>query len=73
MGYLRAGSNYTAGVSVFNLRGAAASRNEGTGLGLAVVKRVISQHGGSITAANTNGAVFEIRLPRKQKKVNDEQ
>ena len=48
------------------------SRNEGTGLGLAVVKRIIGQHGGSIDAGNDNGAVFEIRLPRKQKRVNDE-
>lgn len=31
VGYLRAGDNYTAGVSVFNLRGAAGSRNEGVG------------------------------------------
>ncbi|WP_334178126.1 porin [Pseudoxanthomonas sp.] len=31
VGYLRAGENYTAGVSVFNLRGAAATRNEGVG------------------------------------------
>ena len=31
VGYLRAGENYTAGVSVFNLRGAANSRNEGVG------------------------------------------
>jgi len=31
VGYLRAGDNYTAGLSVFNLRGAAASRNEGVG------------------------------------------
>ncbi len=32
VGYLRAGENYTAGLSVFNLRGAAASRNEGAGV-----------------------------------------
>jgi len=32
VGYLRAGDNYTAGLSVFNLRGAAASRNEGMGV-----------------------------------------
>ncbi|MBD9435527.1 porin [Pseudoxanthomonas sp. PXM03] len=31
VGYLRAGENYTAGVSVFNLRGAAGARNEGVG------------------------------------------
>lgn len=32
VGYLRAGDNYTAGLSVFNLRGAATTRNEGTGV-----------------------------------------
>lgn len=31
VGYLRAGSNYTAGLSVFNLRGASGTRNEGVG------------------------------------------
>lgn len=31
IGYQRAGSNYTAGATVFNLRGAAGSRNEGMG------------------------------------------
>ena len=31
VGYLRAGSNYTAGFSAFNLRGASGSRNEGVG------------------------------------------
>lgn len=32
VGYLRAGDNYTAGLSVFNLRDAAATRNEGVGV-----------------------------------------
>jgi len=32
VGYLRAGTNYTAGLSVFNLRGAAGPRNEGMGV-----------------------------------------
>jgi phosphate-selective porin OprO/OprP len=31
VGYLRAGSNYTAGFSAFNLRGASGARNEGVG------------------------------------------
>ncbi|MCA1714148.1 MAG: OprO/OprP family phosphate-selective porin, partial [Gammaproteobacteria bacterium] len=31
VGYLRAGDNYTAGATVFNLRNAAGSRNEGAG------------------------------------------
>jgi len=32
VGYLRSSDNYTAGLSVFNLRGAAGVRNEGTGV-----------------------------------------
>ncbi|HEY4556334.1 MAG TPA: porin, partial [Lysobacter sp.] len=31
VGYLRAGSNYTAGISAFNLRSASGARNEGVG------------------------------------------
>src|SRR5690606_41981768 len=31
VGYLRAGDNYTAGFSAFNLRGASGTRNEGVG------------------------------------------
>jgi signal transduction histidine kinase len=38
----------------------------GSGLGLSICKRVIEEHGGSITAANRaeGGACFSIRLPR---------
>ena len=32
VGYMRAGDNYTAGLSLFNLRGAAGVRNEGVGV-----------------------------------------
>jgi two-component system sensor histidine kinase PilS (NtrC family) len=41
-------------------------RSGGTGLGLAVTKRTVERHGGSITARNAEGggAVFEIALPR---------
>jgi two-component system sensor histidine kinase BaeS len=35
----------------------------GSGLGLSIVKAIIERHGGTITARNDNGAVFEIRLP----------
>jgi signal transduction histidine kinase len=37
----------------------------GTGLGLSIVRRLVEAHAGSISAANDNGAVFTIRLPRK--------
>jgi len=35
----------------------------GSGLGLSIVKAIIERHGGTVTARNDNGAVFEIRLP----------
>jgi len=35
----------------------------GTGLGLAIVKQYIIAHGGAISIANDNGAVFTISLP----------
>jgi nitrogen fixation/metabolism regulation signal transduction histidine kinase len=41
------------------------TRSEGTGLGLAMAKKIVLLHGGSITAASTpgKGVTFEIRLP----------
>ena len=35
----------------------------GSGLGLSIVKEIIERHGGTISARNDNGAVFEILLP----------
>jgi signal transduction histidine kinase len=35
----------------------------GSGLGLSIVKTIVERHGGTITARNDNGAVFEIVLP----------
>jgi two-component system sensor histidine kinase BaeS len=35
----------------------------GSGLGLSIVKAIVERHGGTITARNDNGAVFEIALP----------
>ncbi len=41
------------------------TRAKGTGLGLAFVDRIVSEHGGSVTVgdAPAGGAMFEIRLP----------
>ena len=39
------------------------TRSTGTGLGLAIVHRIIDAHGGTITAYNDGGAVFEVRVP----------
>jgi signal transduction histidine kinase len=36
----------------------------GSGLGLSIVKAIVERHGGSISARNEGGAVFEILLPR---------
>jgi signal transduction histidine kinase len=35
----------------------------GSGLGLSIVKAIVERHGGSITARNDQGAVFEFVLP----------
>jgi signal transduction histidine kinase len=40
-------------------------KNGNFGLGLAIAKSAIEYMGGKITAANSNGAVFEITLPSK--------
>ena len=41
------------------------SKARGTGLGLAVVKKIAEEHGGSVRAENRaeGGAVFTLRLP----------
>lgn len=39
------------------------TKNEGTGLGLAVARQIIEEHGGTISAANDGGACITIMLP----------
>jgi signal transduction histidine kinase len=38
----------------------------GSGLGLSIVKAIVERHGGTITARNDEGAVFEILLPASE-------
>ena len=39
---------------------------EGSGLGLYIAKYIVEAHGGTITAKNEGGLVFEIMLPHKE-------
>jgi two-component system OmpR family sensor kinase len=41
----------------------AARATGGSGLGLSIVKAIVDAHGGTVSARNEDGAVFEIRLP----------
>jgi two-component system, OmpR family, sensor kinase len=40
----------------------------GSGLGLSIVKAIVERHGGTVSARNDHGAVFELVLPRGQRR-----
>jgi two-component system sensor histidine kinase BaeS len=42
----------------------------GSGLGLSIVKTIVERHGGTITARNDGGAIFEIVLPSVRQKAD---
>ena len=48
------------------VEGSSTRRYEGSGIGLALVKEIVTQHGGSITVESEagHGSVFTIVLPR---------
>jgi len=40
------------------------TKSKGTGLGMAIVQRIVQSHGGTIAAQSPRGAQIEIMLPR---------
>ena len=49
------------------VRGAQASRLPGSGMGLAIVRRIAQAHGGDVTAASSGGVTeFRLSLPRAE-------
>ena len=49
----------------FHKADAARKASGGSGLGLSIVKAIVERHGGTITARNDGGAVFEMMLPAR--------
>jgi len=47
------------------------TKSKGTGLGLAITKRLIEEHGGTISVESTpeSGTTFIVRLPIKQEEM----
>lgn len=45
------------------------SEYEGTGIGLAICRKIVERHGGEITASSEpgRGTVFTVTLPKQQK------
>ena len=48
------------------------SDDQGTGLGLSIVKRIVDEHGGSVSVTNApgGGAIFRVRLPAAEGSVS---
>lgn len=42
------------------------TKNEGTGLGLAVVRQIVEDHKGQVSALNEGGATFVLRFPQSK-------